>query len=333
MTEKPTYELTSYEPVSFTAPEFRISDAAIDFEISNMISAYSEYVSDDGVSADRTVEPGDHIKIALEAVKDGKRMKQLSTEGRVYAVGEGYMPPSFESQIMGMKKGETRQFMFEGPDFDDDYNPITTEIDATVTVLGFLTVKEPRIDDAWVQKNMPVYKGLSELREGISKRLEADGRREYDAYLQQAAVQAAADRFKGHIPDEIYENARDNMVEMLKKNLEQEGRNWEDFLVEQGGEQQFTMMLMLQIRQMLVAGYVLDAFFRHEGMELTDEDIIEACLSMAPGQNPQQVREQVESQPGGKEALQENAERLKANKWLVETANITYVDPDAVANN
>lgn len=327
--DKPQYELTSYEPVSFSVQRFYVPPEAVDVELANMAGAYRAYVSDADAPADRTVEPGDNIKIALEAFEGGKRMDQLSTDGRVYTVGEGYMPPTFESQVVGMKKGETKSFTFEGPDFDEDFKPITKDVEATVTVLDFLKTEEPDIDDAWVQKNMPMYEDLAALRAGIEKRLEADARGEYDAYVQQAAVQAASERFEGHIPDEVYENARDNMVGMLRRSVEQEGGNWEDFLTEQGGEQQFIMMLMLQIRQMLVAGYVLDAFFRHEGMELTDEDIAAACASMMPGQPPEKVREQVESQPGGAEALRESAERLKANKWLVETADITYMVPSA----
>ena len=61
---------------------------------------------------------------------------------------------------------------------------------------------------------------------------------------------------------------------------------YEQFIEQQGGEQQFNMMMMMQTREMLVQGYALDALFRHEKLVLTDEDIEAACRSMSPQQNP-----------------------------------------------
>ena len=103
---------------------------------------------------------------------------------------------------------------------------------------------------------------------------------------------------------------------------------YEQFIEQQGGEQQFNMMMMMQTREMLVQGYALDALFRHEKLVLTDEDIEAACRAMNPQQNPKQVRNQME-QSGRGFALREAAERLKANQWLVDHAVVNVVDPNA----
>ena len=89
------------------------------------------------------------------------------------------------------------------------------------------------------------------------------------------------------------------------------------------------MMLMLQTRQMVVQGYSLDALFRHEKMELTDEDVMAACRSMN-AQNPEMVKQMAE-QSGSMFALREVAERMKANKWLLDHAEVTVADPGAQA--
>ena len=107
-----------------------------------------------------------------------------------------------------------------------------------------------------------------------------------------------------------------NLMSNLRMQLQQQNMTYEQFIEQQGGEQQFNMMMMMQTREMLVQGYALDALFRHEKMVLTDEDIEAACRSMSPQQNPKQVRNQME-QTGRGFALREAAERLKANRWLV----------------
>ena len=328
---KPEYELSSYEPVSIKVPPFQMDDSAVDQQIQEMSTRYTAYVDDEDSPADRTVQKGDHIKIALEAKEGDKELKGLSTSSRTYTAGEGYMPDGFESAVLGMKKGETKEFSFEGPDFDEDMNERTQVVDAKVTILGFQKEEAPVIDDEWIQKNMPMYKGLDDLKKDMGRGLEQQARMEYDAYVRQMAAQELATRFEGKIADEVYEAMRDQMVSNIRMELQQQGMSWDQFVEQNGGEQQFGMMLMLQVRQMLTQGFALDAYFRHKGMSINEEDLVEACRAMNPQMNPKQMIKQAES-AGHMFALRESAERLKANKDLVDKAEIEVVDPEAVAS-
>jgi len=123
---------------------------------------------------------------------------------------------------------------------------------------------------------------------------------------------------------------RSNLMNNIRGELQQQGKSWEEFLEENGGEQQVGMMLMLQTREMLVQGFALDAVFRHEKLVLTDEDIEATCRSVNPGMNPKALRQQLE-QSGRGFALRESAERMKANKWALEHAVVNVVDPAAEA--
>lgn len=322
---RPEYELTSYDKVSFSAPRYEFDESIVDARLEQIANNYTTYEAVADVAADRTIRKGDNIKIALDATEGGKRLDGLSTTGRTYSVGQGYMPQGFDDAIIGMKVGETKEFTFEGPGFDADLNEIAQDIDAKVTVLELQEEVRPQITDEWLAQNLPMAGGLEALKESIRNEIDSVARMQYDALLRQLAAAEAAKRFDGKIADEVYESARANMIDTLRHQLQQEGKTWEAFVEENGGEQQFSMMLMLQIREMLVQGYALDAIFRHEGLTLTDEDIEAACFAMNPQMNPKALRQQMTSAGQGF-ALRETAERLKANNWLVENADITYVD-------
>ena len=184
----------------------------------------------------------------------------------------------------------------------------------------------PEIDDEWVAANMPMYKSAADLRADIQRNVERGAREQYENYKRQLAVTELARRFEGKIADEVYEAMRANLMENMRMELQQSGQSWEDFVAQNGGEQQFGMMLMLQTREMLVQGFALDSVFRHEKLTLTDEDIEAACRAMNPQANPKQLRQQFE-QSGRGFALRESAERLKANNWVLEHAVITEFDP------
>lgn len=317
VTPKATYELTSYEPVEITVPPFSIDEGAVDAQIEQMASRYTVYEK----VADKAIEKGDSCLISMEAFEDGKLLPGLTTEGRTYTTGAGYMPDGFDEQIIGMSPGETKEFTFEGPSFDEDFNETTQTVTCKVTVKEVQQEAKPTVDDAWVKANMPMYAGFEELRADIAKSLERRDREQYEAYKRQLVAAELGRRFQGAIADEVYEAMRSNLMESIRIDLQQQGKTWEEFVADNGGEQQLGIMLMMQAREMLVQGFALDAVFRHEGLSLTDEDLEAACAAINPSMNPKQVRKQFE-QTGRGFALRESAERLKANQWALDRATV-----------
>lgn len=319
VTPKPDYELKSYEPVSITVPPFEIEQAEVEEQIAQIAESYAEFVSDEP----HPVEKGDGFLLALEAFQNGEKMDNLSTEGRTYLTGMGLMPEDFEKHLIGMNVGETKSFSFDLPGMNDDDKGDT--VDCTVTVKEMQKKVVPAIDDEWVAKNLPMYRDAAALRGGITDRLTADRRAQYEAYKLQVAASELAKRFEGRIQDEVYEAMQQTLVSNLRGQLQQQGIPFEQFVQSQGGEQQFGMIMMMQTREMLVQGYALDALFRHEKMTLTDEDIDAACRSMNP-QNPDAVKREMQENGRGF-ALREAAERMKANQWLLDHAIVNVEQP------
>lgn len=318
---RPDYELSSYDPVSITVAPFEIDPAEVENEIARMADQFAEFVTDDP----HPVQSGDHCMLAIEATKDGEVMQGLTTDGRTYTAGAGLMPDGFDENVIGMDVGETKSFTFTGPGLDDKGNQIDETIECTVTVKEIQKRVIPAITDEWVKKNMPLYRDAAALRGSIKERIEKGRMNEYENYKRQVAASELAKRFTGRIADEVYEAMQQTMLMNMRGELQQQGMTFEQFVEQNGGEQQFNMMLMMQIRETLVQGYALDALFRHEGLVVTDEDLEDACRLMNP-QNPQMARQQMESSGRGF-ALREIAERMKANKWLLDHAEVTIAEP------
>lgn len=320
---KPSYELTSYEPVNITIPRYVVDKSLVEAQLAEIAQNYKTYAA----AEDKVIESGDICLIAMECLENGKRVNNLCTEGRTYVTGQGYMPDGFDENIIGMKPGETKSFSFEGPSFDDDYNSITQKIDCTLTVKEIQQAVIPEIDDEWIKANMPWYPNAAAFKQDISRSIDAQARRAYDVQVRQVAVEELSKRFEGKIADEVYEATRDNLVNNMRRSLQAQGKSWDEFIEDNGGEQQMGMLLMLQTREVLVQGFVLDAIYRHEKLSITDDDINEACLSINTQANPKQLRAEFEKN-GSMFALREAAQRICANKWLVDHANITYTEDD-----
>lgn len=322
---RPEFELSSYEPVDVEVQKFEIDEGLVHAEIASMTNQYTAYVKDEDAAPDYELKAGDYAKIAIEATgPDGKPYKSLGTTGRTYAVGAGHMPASFDDQIQGMKAGDEKKFSFMAPSFDEDFNEIEENVDCTVKVLEVLKEEAPALDDEWVKKNMPWFKSADELKQSVKKSIEIGQREGYDAYVRQAVAAQWATRFEGKIADEVYESMTRQLADNIRLDLQQQGKTWDQFVEENGGESQINMLLMLQAREVLTQGFALDAIFRHFHLVVTDEDVEAVCHAMNPQADPKQLRQQIEENGQGF-ALRESAERYKANVFAVENANITYV--------
>lgn len=324
VTVKPTYELSSYEPVEVTVQPFAFDESVIDAQLADIAKNSLVYETVDA----RPLVDGDACTIAMKCFDDGEEMKALTTEARTYVIGRGYMPAGFDEALIGMEPGQTKEFSFEAPLGSEDGKPVMKPVQCTVTVKDVQKEVEPIIDDAWVKANMPMFASLDALRDDMRRVFEAQQREAYEGYVQQMCVGRLTSRFSGRIADEIYEATRAHLVQNLRAELQQQGMTWEQFVAANGGEQQFGMMLMMQTREVLVQGFCLDAVFRHERLSLTDKDLEDACLGMNPQANPKMMRKQLEDSGRGF-ALRETAERLKAARFVTSHAKITTAEAPA----
>lgn len=318
---KPSFQLSSYDSVSIEIEPYVSDEAKIDEQINNMARTYTTFVATDP----KPLEAGDSCLLKMETTKDGEPVAGLTTEGRSYTAGQDLMPPGFDENIFGMEPGDTRSFTFEGPGLDADMNEIMEKFDTTITLLEIQKEVVPVIDDAWISQNLPMYNSLQELRDMMAREIDKERKKYYEDYKRNMAATELSKRFEGHIPDEVYEGTMGETSKRLHQQVAQQGLTWEQFLEQNGGEQQVNMLMMVETRQQLVLGFALDAYYREKGLVYTEDDLDEVCFQMAP-ENPKMARANMERSGFGY-ALRESAERLRACKDLVEHADITVKVP------
>ncbi len=215
VTVKPTYELTSYEPVEITVPPFTFDETPINQQLEEIAKNSVTYVVADA----KPLEAGDACSIAMKCFDDGEEIKALTCEDRTYLMGRGYMPEGFDEALVGMEPGQTKEFTFEAPLGTENGEVVNKPISCTVTVKEIQQEVVPIIDDAWVKANMPMFASKEALVADMRRVFEAQQREAYEGYVQQMAVGQLTRRFEGRIADEIYEATRDQLMQNLRMEL------------------------------------------------------------------------------------------------------------------
>jgi trigger factor len=322
-TPKPLYDLDDFSPVHIQLPKVKVSEAEINQQLLMLAENYATYEK----TEEHPVKGDDDLIFSIKTVDaKGEEVKNLTAERRAYTMGKTFLPKEFDDNILGMEVGQTKTFSVTTPDFKKD--PEDENEDGTftfeVTILELQQRVIPAITDEWVTKNIPGLKSVPELHEEIRKQGLAHHEQELSGMRSFAAASELAKRFKGSIPDEYYEMTRDDIVQGIQQNLASQNKTMQDFIKEQGGDQQFSMQLMMQTREVLTQGFSLDSLARHLKLEVTDADIAETFHLMAPGHEKEASMEF--ELTGRMYQVREAALRTKANNWLVENAEIEYVE-------
>lgn len=324
VTPKPVYELEDYSPVSIKVPPVNVTEAEIDEQLVLLAENHASNEKDE----DRPLKDGDNLLFSIKVIDNkGEVIPQLTAESRAYAIGKNLLPKEFDENIIGMEPGQNKTFEIPAQVLTGVKPEEGAEDGAFTFEIGIIEVQKhviPAITDVWVAANVPddTITTVPQLREEIRKQGLALREREAANHISFLAASELGSRFKGTIPDEFYEMTRSGVLQNLQQNLQQQGKSMQAFVAEQGGDQQFSMQLMMQTREVLVQGFSLDALARHLKLELTDNDLIEIFNLMAPGHGQDAAREFEIT--GRLYQAREAALRNKANKWLVENAVIEY---------
>lgn len=316
----PEYDLTSYEPVEFTMPAFEVTPELVEQRMQQILeSTPAEYEPSPRLHAGA----GDILKIAIHVDKDGVELKALCQDSRLYELDKGYMPHSFDAAIKGMKVDETLEFDFMAPDYDEPGSP-ERSFHAKVTLLDILKEKERELNDEWVKRFSPPCLSVQEFKEQTRIQLCMERESNLENERNVRAVNALSERFDGKIDDYWYETTRADLMKNYEEQAQAQGMTLPQMLQQQGvGEQQFGMMLMMQVREMLVQGFCLDAWARHFKMVPTDADVVEVANIMSNGRGQEVMNElKAEKDREKLEGMRIAARRYLANKDLVETAVI-----------
>lgn len=188
----------------------------------------------------------------------------------------------------------------------------------------------PTIDDNWVKNVYPVpfINTLADLRAQLRNHLDAQKNEEFENQKVNAAVNELSKRLEGEPPEEIVDIIFKDMVANIEEDvLANEGKILNVVLKEQKIKREdFERGIRQRARESVLKGMTMDAVFRHEDMEIADDDLEAAIQKMTVGNGDEGQVLQAQTalrEMGRTPELVEVARRLKAGQWIADHAQVT----------
>jgi trigger factor len=139
------------------------------------------------IEEDRALRAGEFATLDFQGTMAGEALKELKAENYFLEVGSGILVPGFETQLVGMKKGETRQIEVRFPDDYQAAHLAGKDVSFSVVLKGLKEKKLPEINEDFV-KNFEKYDSLEGLKADIHKSLEAEHKARIEADVRKQVV-------------------------------------------------------------------------------------------------------------------------------------------------
>ena len=326
---KPTLELSSYDPVEIELPPEKVTDKQIDDEIDALLEHYMDIVP---APANTKVKEDKYVNLKIAATDDnGDDIPSITTDELQYGLDSSLFPPTFDEQIIGLKKGDTKQFSIDMP--SEAYAMTATlagktaQINFDIEVLGVLKKKLPELTDEWVQNKIGV-ETVQELRDELSDEVNSQREAMMPRLKENRVLTALQERLEGDVPEGVLEESEATLLQDFFNQLQRQGITLDVYLQQQGiTSDQFRDDVKQQAADMAKQDMALDAYAAHEGFEATDEDIRKE-FEIAGVADPDAMMAEWR-QKGQMYLVRQGILRQKAAQALVDGAIVTEEAPKA----
>ena len=237
-----------------------ISDEDVQNEIQNDLYADADFKE----VTDRGAQDGDTVNIDYTGTIDGEEFEGGSDTDYDLELGSGTFLEDFESGIIGMKTGETKEISVTFPDEYDGTLDGQTAV-FSVTVNSISEVILPDYNDAYVKENYG-FDTIADFEASVKEDLQSqyDEDATYTACADALSMAVDNATFDGY-PEDMYNTAKEQMESENQAFAEQLGIEWADLA---GDDYDIEEDVLNNVHEELVV-YAIAA---KEKLEVTDDE-------------------------------------------------------------
>ena len=185
------------------------------------------------VLVDREIKDGDKVLTDINMFLDKVPVEGGQGKGAAVVIGKNYVVPGFDKKILGMKKGETREFSLPYPKDHHMKNLAGKMIEFKAKVNEVYERVLPELNDELAAGFG--LKNMEELTTNIKKSLEEQKKREAEQSAEKEMLEKLVGKARfGDMPEVLIEHEANTMLAELEQTVTERGGKFEDYLTSLG---------------------------------------------------------------------------------------------------
>jgi trigger factor len=316
---RPSAELGEYRGLEVGRQEPEVPEEAVETELRRLQEGFAKLNP-----VERAAKEGDVLLIDYQGTIDGDPFEGGTARDYLLELGEGRVLPELEKAVEGAESGDERQATV---DFPDDYPAEEVAGKRAEFEIKVKEVREkelPDLDDDFAAEASE-FDTLAELRDHISEQIRQGLDRQIAERFSENALDAAVAKAKVDLPPSVIDARAEEMWRRVERSLRRQGMEPGDYLQLQGKtREEMIAQARPDAEQALKREAVLEAVARAEGIEIGEEDELEA-LQIPPGHEdhghpePEDALKEIR-ESGREELLKEDLRMRRALELIGEHA-------------
>ena len=273
--------------------------------------------------ADATLMFRDIAVIDFVGKKDGVAFEGGTGKDYPLEIGSNSFIPGFEDQMLGMKKGETKDLELSFPENYHEPSLAGQPVVFEVTVNEIKRQTLPELDDEFA-KDVSEFETFEEYKASVVAELNVQKKEYVDMQYKATLSNKVVEMSDVITPDSLLESEKEAVLNELRYSLSQQGFSLEQYVQLTGAnmddiEAEAKERAEGRVKQRLV----IEAIAEKEGIEVTEEEMdIEFGKLAEMYQQPIETVKQVFTMQGQTENDRRNAIMEKTMAMLLENAKI-----------
>ena len=300
-TVKPVVKVGDCKGIKVTKTVNPVTDEMVDHEIEHMRERNARSVNVD----DRPAKDGDDVVIDFDGYKDGVAFEGGKAEKYTLKLGSGQFIPGFEEQVVGHNVGDEFDINVT---FPEDYQAKELAGAAVVFKIKLHEIRYtelPELDDDFV-KDTTDFETVDELKADVRKHLEEHANEHAESEVEGAIMDAVIEKLEGEIPEVMYENKVNEMIDEFAHRLSHQGIDLKTYLQFMGmTEESLRETYREQAEKQVKLRLALEQYAVDNKIEATDEEVEEEYKKIGEQYNmpvetvkqyirPEDIRQDVE---------------------------------------
>ena len=332
----PKVSVKDFSGINVKEPQVTIGDAEVKEELKGLQERNAMVIEKkDGIVAKDSIVTINYCEIG----EDGKEIADSKREDFVFTVGTGENIYKIDDEIIGMKKGETKEITkkYAKDDADKELAGTTKKISVKVTAVKLRDM--PALDDEFAQDVNEKFKTLADLKADITRNLELAKNRKIKELKNNSLLSQLVEKNQFEIPASMLKAELENRWNMMAQQFQTSPEQLEK-MITASGQSKETMINEWtgDSEKMLKSRIIVDSLIREKNITVTPEEIEADSAKIAEegGMTVEEVKKHYED-PRAKEYLIDDAKENKLYDEIYKEVKVSKGDKmsfkDLFANN
>lgn len=286
----PEVKIKDYKSIKVKKEEPKVEKKDIEVVIEDMKKYGTKYKE-----VDRKAKKGDRVEVDFEGFDGDKPVENTKSSNHPVILGENSLIPGFEDELIGLKKGDKKEFDIT---FPKDYHKKDFQgkkLKFKVEVKNVEEAEVPELTEELIEKMTGQKKTVEEFKKDIEESVKDRKAKEAEEKQKNDYIEKLLGKTEAEVPEVLIEEETEFIIKDMKEDIAKKGLEFNKFLEQaKTTEEDLQKKYKPEAERRVKIRLALQQLVKEEGIEVSEkekEEEKERVKSFYPAEQHQKIED------------------------------------------